>query len=402
MKPSTPILVRLFCFCLSIACFAIMLLFLWLDAPFMSIVSALLGVFWLIPACALHTIRKAFLEAEKRRLAAYERQQEKERQNFHITFYQKCKEHKITNIYSAADKQRAILIGNQLHIIQLTESNVDEYFQRGRDIIEGEEKRKEAEEIQASRIKIQQEVDKSNNLFKSLYGRAKRIRMINDKLIPLKKSEKAISSTAYAVMSSAKQEKELDWASMGGAASALGGTAAGIAVAAQAQRENENIKARNAANQAAVNQLALPIFNARNEIYDKIEGLEKMLKKAPLALIDDKLTKEDLFDRLSITYTTRVDDLGVLHIDANMKLKQELIIFDTVQAAVDGIFAATIFLNGKFIGGTILVAPLEGIHSESKNIRVSGRFVIPYENRFGKFTVNIVPYSLWAIEKAQI
>lgn len=324
----------------------------------------------------------------------------REKESFYVSFYQECVKNNIKKLDSEANKQRAILLGNQLEIVKVTENNVDDYFNRGKVSVKEEESRERMEKLHAQRNKLQQEEAEKANQFQALFGRDKRIKMINDKLIPLQEAKKAMKTVAVAMMSSAHQEKELDWASMGGAASAIGGTAAGISVAVQAQRENENIRARNAANQAAVNRQALSVHESSLSLSDKIEKLEKKLEKARLALVDDKLTKQELFDQLCITYETTVDNSGVLSITAKVKLKQKLVIFGDVTAAIDGMLSAVIFLNDKSIGNILLVAPLEGIHSESKETLLAGKMVVPYDDRKGNFTINIFPYSLWAIEKA--
>lgn len=327
-------------------------------------------------------------------------QAEMDKNNFHILLYKECVKNNVTKINSKADKQRAVLIANKMKIIEVYESTVSDYFLRGEAAVRKEEAEKELAETNAKREKEQKEIEQINNRFQNLCGRDKRITIINDRLTELRKAEKAMDTVAGIMISSAYQEKETDWATLGGIASAIGGTGAGISVASQAQQENMQIRERNAANQAAVNKQAFSIYEKQLPIREKIRILEKNLTHAELALVDDNFSDNDLFDKLNIYHDYDVSKDGIVSIGLEVHLDENVFIFDNVPATIDGTLTIDVYVQNIKIGSTLAVLPMQGIYSPDTSAEFECKALIPLKyvsNQTLDFKIS--PNHLWIMEQ---
>ena len=323
--------------------------------------------------------------------------EKKERESvFHISFYNECKKNNITNLDSAADKQRAFILGNQMNVFKVTEQNVDDYFNRGKSCVDNETAKQKKAEIDKLRNEQRNIISEYINKYRNLYGRDKRINAIAEELDALRRRQNALQNLAGGLIDSAYKEQEHDWGTIGGIASAIGGVGAGIAAASQAQRENEEIRARNAANQSVAKSHATTLIKSSMELDDKIKDLENALQKATIALVDENLTSDQLFNKLGISCTTTSDNIGVVTIETYINSKEDLKIFETVSATIDGVLKADIIINGKSVANTLLALPFEGVY---KHTTVIGKVVIPYDDRNKNISVTFSPHSLWAIER---
>lgn len=323
--------------------------------------------------------------------------EKKERESvFHISLYNECIKNNIKSLDSVADKQRAIILGNQMNVFKVTEQNVDDYFNRGKACVDGETEKQKKAEITQLRIKQNNIISEYVNKYLDVYGRDKRINAINEELNALRRRQNALQNLAGGLIDSAYKEQEHDWGTIGGIASAIGGVGAGIAAASQAQRENEEIRARNAANQATAKSHATTLIKSSMKLDDTIKNLESALQKANIALIDEKLTSDQLFNKLGISCTATSDNIGVVTIETYINSKEDLKIFETVSATIDGVLKADIIINGKSVANTLLALPFEGVY---KYTTVTGKAVIPYDDRNKNISVTFSPHSLWAIER---
>lgn len=338
--------------------------------------------------------------ARKGLKTALAEQAEKDKNNFHILLYKECVKNNVTKINSKADKQRAVLIANKMKIIEVDESTVSDYFLRGEEVVKKEEAEKELAKINANREKEQKEIEEINNKFRNLCGRDKRITIINDRLKELRKAEKAMDTVAGIMISSAYQEKENDWATLGGIASAIGGTGAGISVASQAQQENMQIRERNAANQAAVKKQVLSIYNNQLPVSQKIKLLEDALHHASLALLDENYSDETLFSNLIVEHTSTVNNEGVVSISANICLEKEMIIFEDVPATIDGTLTVDVYFENTKIGSTLMILPMEGINSSDTSLQIDCKALIPLKYASNQqVKIKISSNHLWVMEQ---
>ena len=191
------------------------------------------------------------------------------------------------------------------------------------------------------------------------------------------------------------QQKEHDWALHGGIASGIAGPAAGLAVAADIQAENERIRAENAINA----ELLAPIIqNSKDAIkqYRKyVKALEKEIEEAKIKLVstDDA---ETCLSKISFSNTeVEVSETGTCTVTTSAKLASPMFIYDNVEATIDGTIIANIYDEKTLIGSALLVLPKFGVEQETEL-----RGMCLYCGTEGKtYTVEFTATNLWAIEK---
>lgn len=340
---------------------------------------------------------------DKKRAQAREQAREEamkqKQERFHIYFYKKCLENSIYSINSAANRQKAILLGNQMRIINVNESNVDELFKKGEAYANAQKKQEENKKIAEQRAGIQKEEREKFQKYSCLHGRQKRLLMLKEELQSLRKSKSSLETFTDTTLGSVAYERERDWAITGGIASAIGGAGAGVMAASQVQAENEAIKQRNAERKAWASKTLSPALNLILEAEREIKELEAKINKEEVALVDESINTAMCFESLSCDYTSEIDASNILSVSAKLQLKENLTIFETVSAVLDGCLLATMFVNEMEIGKTLLVLPFEGI-AFRRSSQVEGKIVLPYDfDKRTNYTIKITPYSLCAIQK---
>lgn len=187
--------------------------------------------------------------------------------------------------------------------------------------------------------------------------------------------------------SSVYQEKEKDWALLGGIASGIGGVGAGIATATRVMQENEKIRERNAearrwaAKQSKeITDLAMKGAATARERISDFEGYLYGCKAVATESIDE------LFSHLSIRKTFgEVDEAtGAFNVKVEWSNKSD--------KHIDGSLVALFYSSGgKCVGCAYLPLPLDGTMGGSGVL--TGVCAYPMAKEWHKITIK--PYSLW-------
>lgn len=107
--------------------------------------------------------------------------------------------------------------------------------------------------------------------------------------------------------------------------------------------------------------------------------------------------KDKVLDRLDIKLKDiSISQTGAFTVQASVKLRNNFVIFDNIQAVVDGTICADLYQEGNKVGSALLVLPTFGVDKQKttiKGISLDGAILgVPYEVKF-------TPYLLWEMEK---
>lgn len=187
------------------------------------------------------------------------------------------------------------------------------------------------------------------------------------------------------------QEREGDWALMGGIASAVAGGAAGAAVAYDIQRRNAEIRARNGEVRSTYIKAMLPVLS---EVYESKNKWEKKLERAKIALMADK-NPEELFKRIEFSEEeVFVFYDGSFMVKASAKCSR-VRVEKTVLAKVEGTLTAVVSQDGEVIAKV----PVVFTPSSETNYQLAAVCDDRCADRNKKCTVVFVPNDLWVIEE---
>ena len=348
----------------------------------------------------------------------YLKGQEEQNNALASVLYSKCRDAGISRITSAADKESIkLLIENEK--LKIEESKIFDMFYIGKTNIENAEKAKREQEkkkrIDIQRIKDCQK-EKELQIYIDLYGREKTIQMCKDKAIEYRKQEAELRKSIEDLNKSANnlynmsKERESSWGLHGGIASAIAGPVAGAMAASEIQRNNA---AKNARNAQLGTSLAMFTLDAERRIREEIDSAvasaktwEKRAAKAPNLLMQEFPAEKLLAHLDPQVYSLKVLETGSIEIEVKT-LRSELLIFDTVNAVVDGTFLAVFYKKelqaGKEeqkIGEAFFTLPYNGSNNGTilSSICCASNEKIPEQ----RLTVRFKPHRLWAIEKLKI
>ena len=232
------------------------------------------------------------------------------------------------------------------------------------------------------------------NLYSDLTGKDKRIAMLTDRAKELRQKAKDQKDYANMLMRSG-QQREMDWATWGGAASGIAGFGAGVSTAIDIQMKNAQIRAENEQRMRD----AMPGYmffsdNARGNlsnadaIMQEIENFKlKLISDEPAAKLMEQITFQDT--------DVLVSETGAAMVCTTASLNPDFMIFDDVPAVVDGTLIAKIYDGERLCGTAQLVLPVYGL---GRNIPLRGICIDCCQP--GKaYTVRFVPKNLWAMER---
>ena len=314
----------------------------------------------------------------------------------HIQFYKECIEKGIEDISSPANNQKAELIAKRLGCKGC--ENLADYFEEGRKLYtQAEDQGKAAEEQKKLAELRSAEKEKYDGLTKyaSFEGREKRVAILSDTQRQYYKKAAELEK-GMRLLTHASQQKEINWATHGGIASGIAGGAAGLAVAIDAQAKNAQIRAQNEANMRALTPGILAVHKSAGEYRQAAKDLQVSIDDAKIKLVADT-PKDEVFSKLDIRVSQiAISETGAFTIQVSVKLTDDLMIFDNVQAVADGTFSANLYQEGHNVGNALLVLPTFGVDRTEaiiEGICLSGaKQGIPYEVQF-------TPHLLWEMEK---
>lgn len=231
--------------------------------------------------------------------------------------------------------------------------------------------------------------------YSEYYGREKRSAMLTDEIARLKQEAADLEADARVVVSMG-QEKESDWATMGGIANGLAGPAAGLATAMELQAQNASIRAKNEAYKQTVMPASIWMKNKAMDKEREAKKLSTELHKLQEKLISD-IPTDAVMNKLEISDVQMdITETGTCKISARIREKNPLFLYDDVPVRADGTILAHIQKGGREIGAAKLVLPMCGVLSHP--LTVSGMALFcgdPHQ----QYTVTFSGYKLWLIEQ---
>ena len=302
-------------------------------------------------------------------------------------FYKDC--HKVdlslNSKSTKADKIKATMLAEQKGYSNINENNVVEKFQAGKAASKYLEEYQKNEELY--------KIAKENEIFLKFHGREKEVNIATKNLSESKRlydyllSGKAISSLT---------QKEIDWALAGGIASGLAGGAAGVATALNIQEKNAEIRAQN---KQITSNYAKFAFEATNKLKEQIDHWEEKLEKAKIKLVDDH-EPEKLFEKIDISDSkvfVFYDGSFVVSAEA---LIHDVIIYNTVNAMVDGSLTAIVYQEDVQVGEATIVLPEKSNTwwANRRQVTLIGASTKSCADPYKPSRVEFKHRDLWAIE----
>ena len=319
-------------------------------------------------------------------------------------FYNKCVENQIITI-DAAGVARMKLLAKQLKM-DCSDEDLIEKFQKGS---AGAENRMQILERNQKRLKLktlheqEQLEERMSKKFIDSVGSSKRVNECMDQVLQYQSKIRQLKKDAedytkkMSAIGAAYTQKETDWAFHGGIASGIAGTAAGVAVAADIQRKNAEVRAANEQLREAVTNAA-GSYLAQNQI-QRIEleaqaaYWEKQAEQAKLKLVAQKPQKELLTMLAPRVIDAVRSETGAMTITVSTKAAS-LIIYETVKATVDGSFKVKLMDGERIAGEAYFTLPFKG--SENSAELKSICTLVSKEQKSYSFEVE--PHNLFAIE----
>lgn len=191
------------------------------------------------------------------------------------------------------------------------------------------------------------------------------------------------------------------WAYHGGIASAIAGPAAGIVMAAQAKRRDDERNAFNAQLMSLNIQYQVAkeqeIWRHKNKLKDELNFWEKALKSAHYQLEEQRET-EKLFKSLSPkvkSYTT--SKTGTITLKVGFSSNRKIKIYNEKPAYIDGSIEVRFIRNGKICASTICYLPFGGTYSPHEAICICTTLPA-LKNPDEKYDIQFIPHNLWLVE----
>lgn len=345
---------------------------------------------------------------EKEKQEAYQKEHPYDKEE---KFYQFCIENGYSDIETKAGIEKLKLFA-QSHTFTYENQQTSFYgdnavkaFQIGKREVEKGKERERQKELDSLSEQEKQALSKQHR-FAMLYGREKRIQMCLDIAAQYRAKEaeyrKQINSnyTRSDTLYNSMKQSEVSWGTAGGIASGIAGPAAGIAAAIDAQNRNTKIQQQN---ENLAKDLAGLTYTINSPLWEKCgkeaaqaEKYEKAAENAKTKLVED-LPVEELMERISPKVKkANYSETGAAVIEISFqRVEEPLLIYDNVQAVVDGSLKVKLVQNEVVLATEFLPLPEFGAVT-NKNLKAT----IPLKEKVsGDYQVIVEPNRLWAIEK---
>ena len=313
-------------------------------------------------------------------------------------FYYDCVNNGVTSLEKEKDIKRAELIAKNYPVAKGVDIKV--FFEECKTLVERTAKQKILNDA-AQRMQQLRDEERAEYNSRLKYANCKE----NEKTILILMDELNGLLNGYRQHSTFEKRasenllvKEKDWASRGGAASAIAGPAAGLAVAIETQAQNAKIREHNAAMSGAIAQMQMVSDLHASAKEKAIEEQRKIIAAEKLKLTQ-KLSDNVVKKHLNVTVEqVEISETKAFRIQTTVEMIKPLIIFDDVPARIDGSFTCVLSQAGKVVGETKMVLPLYGLYPE-KNSRVKLLGICLNEISFDTpYSVDVVMDNIWGVE----
>ena len=320
----------------------------------------------------------------------------------------------IKDISSEANFQRMkLVIEKVLHDNKIPNIHLDKYTSRSaiESYFSKVQKLQQAEQMAQKQAEIQRLLSEERQYkncttqYASYRGREKSLQFCRDQIThyadvidKCKKNADAVRSGGSRMYDISKG-RESSWAIHGGIASGIAGGAAGLAVASNIQRENEQIKQQNANLSRAIGAVMATqltqIYKEQREAEEDLEYWKEEQEKVENLLIED-LDEHELLDLLQpVVVRTIITDTGSVKMDVRLHKSPYLSIYGNVPAVVDGSIRVLLTVDGKTVGTSICTVKYGGVTSTYDE----GCICMNIAEQADRYDYAFEPNHLWAVER---
>lgn len=306
-------------------------------------------------------------------------------------FFVECVLAEADDFSKPKNKKKAQLIADKYNLKY--PDGIEKLYQQGLEGHKAVSQSFKLNKLEGKREEERQEYERCNK-YSNLIGKEKRIAMLKDCAAEMKKDAKNADKYADMLMRSG-QQKEHDWAILGGIADGIAGFGAGVATAVDVQQKNMQIRAENEKRRQAVMPAYMHFTGSALDNRKNADAIMSEIDSFKLKLVSDESSTE-LMKKISFSNTrVSVTETGAARVYTKASLEPEYKIFDDVPAIVDGTILAKIYDGDRLCGTAQLVLPLYGL---GQNISLRGICLDCCEG--GKqYTVKFEAKNLCAIEK---
>lgn len=341
-------------------------------------------------------------------------------------FYQQCTEQKLANTFGEYGFKKAKTIAEQLireacpeadisyFQSYLTKGKLQELLETGKSQAEQTAKKKLAESKRVRKAdadSYEATFMQRSSSVSGLTGCQKRVQMLTDligdydeEIQKLKDGEEAMKQLA--MIYTGAQEKESDWAILGGAANGIAGPVASAAVIWDTMKKNGEIaKYNEGMRKASMDVLSGSVSVAGNRIKaeQEQENVKIRLEEAREKITLSKPNANEIWNNIHIgqNYSVKRYDSGVLHVSISLGFLKSfaLNVPQGVHMVVDGTIRANVTMDGIDIGTVVFPLPLYGIPCEA-DAKVTLDGMCGWSTEFqGKYSLRFADQqNLWIME----
>lgn len=321
--------------------------------------------------------------------------------------FKKLRDNGVADLKSKANVARLKLFAEN-NGITMSEEELIKQFNLGKKYVERSEA-KEKEQENRRRLneikKQEKELNAEYTRYAKYKGSNKSVQFCMDKIkeadeiiYQCEKDQESVTNGGEALYLSGKQ-KESSWAVHGGIASGIAGTAAGIAVAADVERRNQEKRQQNAQllnSIAAMSAYTLEkIWARKRSAKEEKEYWQEKLEKSK-NLLTEKMDPAKLVEMIRPTVKSyEITETGAVKMKVDVWPAEKLFICDDVDAVIDGSFKVLLKADGEDAGFAVCTLPYSGLAC----CLTLDCICCKPEKTAEKYTFDFVSDNLWALEK---
>lgn len=330
-----------------------------------------------------------------------------------VAFYNACGENGISDIDSAVNRQRALLLLQSRHPDMPQPENVLEaMFEAGRAAVaEAAETRKNAERAgRLTALRREQETHLARqNRIAALRGGEKRIFMLGEQLAEAQAKLKVHTDAQMAAanlsvaMTQASSERETGWGALSGLATGIAGSAAGAAVAVDIMAKDQEVRQRNEQRQQHYSEMFADSINKAGHdagaVRKVIKEIQAEIEGTKIKLTDESRSQDALMSVLTVQTAPRMrrTETGAIEVGVEVAASTSLPIEELKKTAIDGTLKATILADGRAVAQADLPLPAYGL-SYNQSAQLKGLCIPGGLPENADLKVELKPGYLWVIE----
>ena len=323
-----------------------------------------------------------------------------EKQESWIAFYEKCLERNVRDLRSWANFQKAKEIAKELDLAKFwvdvnwnAEDAFKNYFEDAKEFYENNLEMIMQKKLEGQKAEERQMEEKLTQ-YADYTGIQKRIAMLSEQEKKYRDGANLLYEYSTSLVGGS-QQKEYDWAVIGGLVSGPLGGAAGVAAAADAQMRNAEVRAQNARNLERIANSITNVYDAAEKLTSKADDLHGKIYDAEYKEVID-MPEDDIMEMLSFENSkVQVRETGSFSVNVSVGYNKKPDPVDGKTMVVDGTIAVELYQDGEYVETALLVLPAYGLTDECDLTGICCAEADPSK----PCEVKYVPYRLWLVEK---